>query len=102
MRVLRSTRREASLPPPSSPKTPISIANEIVPPLTVSHSINRLIYNVNNSNRDNFDSELDYSEPLLAPGTVVYYGRLQDRLPAWRRLASPFICDWIQNENGVL
>ena len=39
------------------------------------------------------------SEPVLKPSQVVYAGRLKERMPAWRRLASPFICDWI--EKGV-
>jgi hypothetical protein len=38
-------------------------------------------------------------EPVLKPSQVVYAGRLKERMPAWRRLASPFICDWI--EKGV-
>jgi len=38
-------------------------------------------------------------EPVLKPSPVVYAGRLKERMPAWRRLTSPFICDWI--EKGV-
>jgi hypothetical protein len=38
-------------------------------------------------------------EPFLDPSPIVYRGRLRSRLPAWRRLASPYVVKWI--EHGV-
>ena len=43
--------------------------------------------------------ERDSAEPFLPPSSVIYYGRLQNRIAAWRRLASPYIVQWI--EEGV-
>ena len=61
-----------------------------------------------NSNSDCFES-FDYfadvaslgeaAEPFLLPSCVVYSGRLQSRLAAWKELASPFVTNWI--EHGV-
>ena len=41
--------------------------------------------------------ERELSEPFMSPSMVVYHGRLQSRLAAWRRLASPFVVGWIGN-----
>ena len=88
-----------ALPPSSSSSSAFS-----------SHSIslaNASAANVN-SNSDCFES-LDYladaaslgeaAEPFLSPSCIVYSGRLQSRLAAWRELSSPFVANWI--EHGV-
>jgi hypothetical protein len=87
---------------PSVPSKPISLplVNEIGSPSCVPIFPSDLIADVTSSRCSNSVVPFrDNSEPFVSPCAVVYYGRLQQRLPAWRRLASPFIVDWI--EHGV-
>ena len=61
--------------------------------------------NSNSNCFESFDSYTDQvsfgepAEPFLLPSCVVYGGRLQSRLEAWKELTSPFVANWI--EHGV-